>query len=444
MNKRQKICTIIALICVAAFAFLTLWLASEIQGTSGYATDETWYVSSARNILREVFGVQPSYIDSSSRHHYTVFFSSRSDLKKDNENLINFIKNEFEGDITKEYDKANAISIATLKELDREAVIKAFPKVKIIQGGFSYPDVYAADSYLNTEHPPLVKYILGLSMLTLGDQPIIWRIPSVVAGSLTLLLTYFIVAKLLNNEAIALLVFPMAFTDPILRAMSSVAMLDIYVAFFIALSMWFALRRSYFLSALFIGLASSCKLTGVFLVFALFFLMLVLRKSSVKKTIFYPFAVPFLAWLSFNSPFIIKFGFQKWAGELVNGLKWFATSRPLGPQVSTPWGWFVNENPFMLNSNPNVSASVNPVVYILALIALILTPYIAYKINRNSILPAFWFVFSFLSYVSIYILGNRALYSFYVVTLSPMAYVLACTLIYYFIEKIQKNTLNPH
>ena len=439
-DKKRKICTIVALGFVAVFALFSFSLALEVQGTAGYVADETWYVSSSRNVLRETFGVQPSYVDSLGRHHYTVFFSSRSVLKDDNESFMNFIKDEFEGDVTKGYDKVDAISIATFKELDREAVLNAFPGIKIIQSGFNYPDAYNIGSYMNYEHPPLVKYILGFSMLTLGDQPIVWRLPGVIAGSLSLLIAYLIVVKLLNGEAISLLVFPLALTDPVLRAMSSVAMLDIYVVLFIALSMFFALRKSYFLSALFIGLAASCKLTGAFPAVALFLLMLILRKSSVKKMIFYPFAVPFLTWLSINSPLIVKLGFQRWSLEFVNGLKWFATSRPPGPAVSTPWGWFVNENPFTLSTNPNVFASVNPAVYILAIVALALTPYMARKIRRDAMVPAFWFAFSFLGYVSIYIIGNRTMYSFYVVTLSVMAYALACMLLYYLISYFEKRS----
>jgi len=439
MNKRQKICAIIALILALAFAGFSFKLATEVQGTIGYVTDETWYVSSARNILREVFGVQPSYVDSSGRHHYTVFFSSRLDLQDAEAGFGDFIKAEFEGDITIKYDKAVAVSIATLKELNYESVRKAFPGVSTIQSGFNYPDVFGAESYLNTEHPPLVKYVLGFTMLALGDQPIVWRTPGIILGALALLLTYFVVAKLLNNEVFALLVFLFAFTDPVFRAMSSVAMLDIYATFFVTLAAWLALRRSYFLSALSLGFATSSKFTGVFPLAALFLLMVLVRKSSAKKMVFYPFVVPFLTWLAFNSPLIIKWGFQGWTNELVSGLKWFVTSRPPGALTSAPWGWFVNESPFMLSSNPDVFASVNPAVYLAALAAIVLTIYLARRTNRDALTPTLWFVFSFLGYVLIYMLGNRTMYSFYVVTMSTMAYVLACIAAYYFINFVQER-----
>lgn len=438
--KKNRIPTIAALAVVLAFALLNFRLATEMQGTAGYVSDETWYVISARNMFRSVFGAQPAYVDPNGRHNYTVFFSSRVALNEDNDEFRNFVENDLGGVVTMGYSKANAISIAVFGELDNKVLTATFPSIKTIQSGFNYPDVAGAETYLNMEHPPLAKYILGFSMLALGDRPIVWRAPGIILGALALLITYFIAAKLLKNEFFALLVLPLALADPVLRAMSSVAMLDIYVVFFVALSMWFALRRSYFCSAVFIGLGTACKLTGAFPLFALFFLMLYLRKSSVKKMIFYPFIVSLLVWVTVNLPLMFHFGVSSWINEIQNGLKWFVTSRPPGPATSTPWGWFVNESPFMINVGPDVAASVNIAVYILALAALVLTPYFMRKLkNRNIILPSLWFLSTFLGYVLIYILGNRTMYSFYVVTFSPMAYILACVMVFWLTRYLEKH-----
>jgi predicted membrane-bound dolichyl-phosphate-mannose-protein mannosyltransferase len=438
--KKHRIPTIAALVIVLAFALFNFSVATGIQGTAGYASDETWYVISARNMFRDVFGAQPTYIDSIGRHHYTVFFSSRTALREDNADFRDFVENELDGSVTMGYSKAHAISIAVFESLENTVITAVFPSVKLVQSGFNYPDVSGAETYLNMEHPPLVKYILGLSMLALGDQPIAWRAPGIILGALALLVTYFIVARLLKNDFFALLVFPLALADPVLRAMSSVAMLDIYVVFFVALSMWFALRRSYLLSAVFIGLGTSCKLTGAFPLFALFFLMLYFRKSSFKKMIFYPFVVSFFVWALVNSPMMLHFGFFSWISEVQNGLQWFVTSRPPGPVVSTPWGWFVNENPFMINANPDVFASVNIAVYLLALAALVTTPYLIRKLrNRNIILPSLWFLSTFVGYVAVYILGNRTMYSFYVVTFAPMAYALVCVIVFWLSRYFEKR-----
>ncbi|MEM3574065.1 MAG: hypothetical protein QXJ62_07580, partial [Nitrososphaeria archaeon] len=152
-------------------------------------------------------------------------------------------------------------------------------------------------------------------------------------------------------------------------------------------------------------------------------------KIDYVKTIVYTFIIPPIIWLLSNAPLILSWGFERWYRELENGLKWHITSRPEGPPTSSPWGWFYNENPFALHFNPDLAARVNPVIYFMAIILLLFIPYLYFKINKKYAIPSLWFVFTFLGYVGVYVLGNRTLYSFYVVTLSPMAYVLTSMLI---------------
>lgn len=456
-NKKRVICVTVALVLTLIFTYACFGLATEMQGLQGYVSDEIWYVSSSRNVLREVFGIQPSYVDPNGGYNYTVFFSSIHARDNAMENFEMFIKSEFNGSVVASgYTETAAVAISTKGELNYESVHKAFPNVKIIQSGYRYPDKAGIEEYLNMEHPPLAKYIIGLSMLTLGDGPINWKIPGIIAGSITILLVYLIVAKLIKNEFIALFVYLFAFTDPIFKAMSSIAMLDIYAAFFITLSAWLAMRRNYFLSALAVGLATSCKLTGVFSAGALFLFMIIdymadvprrgrarrrrrwrafrqVLREKAGKLILYSIVIPFLVWLLLNLPLIVNLGFQKWFGDLTGGLRWFITSKTGG---SAPWGWFVNQDVFALNLNPDIFASVTPVIYLVALIALIFVPHLARKINRNYLVPGLWFSMTFLGFVFVYILGNRSLYSFYAVALSPMVYVLAGVLVYYIIENV--------
>jgi predicted membrane-bound dolichyl-phosphate-mannose-protein mannosyltransferase len=453
LNKKQIICAEIVLILTLAFAYTSFKTAQEAQGSMGYVSDEKWYVCSARNILREVFGVQPSYVDSWGLRHYTIFFSSSSDFNDVRENFRNFIRTEFEGDITYTYDKTAGVSIATQKELNYENVSRNFPQIIIIQSGYNYhPDTDSGlENSLNPEHPPLVKYIIGLSMLTLGDQPINWRIPGIIAGSLTVLLVYLIVAKLINNKFIALPVYLFAFTDPVMKAMSSIAMLDIYAAFFVTLSAWLALRRNYFLSAISVGLAASCKLNGLFAAPALFLLMVIQHKpplSGTRKTKLVQFAkrlinprlyiyaliIPIFIIFIFDIPFTARFGWGWLTNNFPGNIHWFLTSKEGG---SAPWGWFVNQNAFAMNFNPDIVASVNSATYFASVIGLAFIPYLAYKVKRDYLVPGFWFSFTFLGFVSVYLLGNRSLHSFYAVALSPMVYVLAFVFVYYFIYFIK-------
>ncbi|MGQ9781536.1 MAG: glycosyltransferase family 39 protein [Nitrososphaeria archaeon] len=444
MDKVRKISLFIMVALTAAFIYSSFKLATEMQGTIGYVSDETWYVPSSRNILREVFNVQPSYIGADGGYHYSLFFYTYSYMNETEREFGDLLREEYNGYIYMKYNKTPALAVVTYKPLDFEAVKKAFVGVKMIQAGYHYPDNQGIEDYMNSEHPPLVKYMIGFFMMIFGDKPIVWRMPSIIMGTLTLILICLIVMKIINNEILVLLIFLFVFVDSIFMAMTSIAMLDIYVAFFSTLSAWLALRKNYFLSTVAIGLSASAKLTGVFPVMALLLLMLILRVGIIRS-ILYSTVVSLATWVSVNVPLILRWGFQTWVSQVEGGLKWHVSSRPEGPPASTPWGWLYNENPFSLNFKPDVIAKVDPVIYIMALIMLIFVPYLYWRGRKGYLVPALWFVSSFLGYSAVYAAGNRTLYSFYAITLSPTVYVLAVLLVYALSEpRIFKDALKMY
>lgn len=422
-GRVRLICLAIALMLTLTFSYVCFKTALDVKGTLDYVSDETWYVNSARNILREVFKVQPTYIDDGGYIHYTIFFKSFSDVVYGRGKVAEILQG-VGGAITYEYSKIPALAVRTLKPLNKLEEVNG---VRFIQGGYMYSDHEVIGDYLNTEHPPLAKYIMGLSMLLLGDKPLSWRTPSIILGSLTILIVYLIVSRL-TSPLVGLAVFIFAFFDPILRGLSSIAMLEIYVTFFIALSMLLTLKGRYWLSAISIGLAAASKLTGVFPILALLIYM-VLKGEHPSKAILLSIYIPLTVWIAVNTPFISYMGIQQWIQSIEGGLRWHLTPRPEGPPTSTPWGWFINENPFPLHYSPDLSASVNPAIYILALVSLIFTPYLSVKV-REYLIPPLWFTVTFIGYVLVYFMGNRTMYSFYALTLTPSIYVLTSILIY--------------
>jgi predicted membrane-bound dolichyl-phosphate-mannose-protein mannosyltransferase len=421
------------IILTIAFAYESFTLANNMQGTLGYVSDECWYASSSKNILRELFNVQPSYI-SDGYYHYSIFFNDPSDLANMIPSLNSTLNAQYGGYILPTtYNNTLCLNVVTQKPLNEQSIKDSIQGIELIQAGYKYPDIAGIENYMNTEHPPLAKYIIGFSMLSLGDKPISWRIPSIILGTLMLVLICLIVYKLTDNLFIVFLIFLFAFVDSIFMAMSSVAMLDIYAAFFLTLSAWLALRNNFFLSAVSLGLSASSKLTGVFPVIALLIYMLVIRFDVIKSFV-YPLIVSPAVYVSVNIPLILHYGFKNWVSQVENGSKWDITNRPTGPPVSTPWGWFYNQNPFALNFKPDVIAKVDPVIYIMALVMLVFIPYIYFKINKKYLIPTLWFLAGFFGFVGVYLLGNKTQYSFYVITLTPMVYVLAAAFIYYLTE----------
>jgi len=429
-EKMRKIAIVLMVLLTIAFVYESFMLANTMQGTLGYVSDETWYVPSSRNILREVFNVQPSYISSDGYYHYSIFFYTPNVRDEMMPRLNDILKTQYGGYILMKYNKTYSVTIATQNPLNQKLIMENITGIELIQSGYQYPDNEGIQNYMNSEHPPLAKLIIGLSMMTFGDKPIVWRVPSIIMGTLMLILICFMVFKFIRNELIVFLVFLFAFVDSIFMAMSSIAMLDVYAAFFLTLSAWLALRNNYFFSAISLGLSASAKLTGVFPVIALLLYMLIIHFNIIKSFI-YSLFISFIAWVAVNSPLIVHYGIKNWIDQVQGGLRWHVSPRPEGPPVSTPWGWLYNQNPFPLHFKPDVIAKVDPVIYIMALIMLVFIPYLYRKENKKYLIPTLWFLSSFIGYISVYFLGNKTLYSFYVITLTPMVYVLAAALIYY-------------
>jgi dolichyl-phosphate-mannose-protein mannosyltransferase len=77
------------------------------------------------------------------------------------------------------------------------------------------------------EHPPLAKLFIMTGIASLGDNPWGWRIPSIIAGTIGIVLFYFICRKVkLSLKASNIATFLFGFEN-FNFLMSGVAMLDV-------------------------------------------------------------------------------------------------------------------------------------------------------------------------------------------------------------------------
>jgi dolichyl-phosphate-mannose--protein O-mannosyl transferase len=130
---------------------------------------------------------------------------------------------------------------------------------------------------MHQEHPPLGKLLIALSMRVFGDNPVGWRAMSALFGSLTLTATLVWSYALLRNVGQALWACAITLFDSIVYVQARIAMLDIFLMAFCALALAFftlslkerkspTRSRVYaMLMGVSLGLASACKLSGVFL-----------------------------------------------------------------------------------------------------------------------------------------------------------------------------------
>jgi 4-amino-4-deoxy-L-arabinose transferase-like glycosyltransferase len=151
------------------------------------------------------------------------------------------------------------------------------------QGGeaaLSDPSLYALAGWyyvhdlspdmISYAHPPLGKYLIGLSEVFFGNEILL----SIVFGTTTLLLVYLIARVMLPAYFALVPSFLLAF-DRMFLWLSSTSMLDIFSVFFVVASVliFLHLRRSKWLwipLGLVIGLSVASKWTAIFVLPALF------------------------------------------------------------------------------------------------------------------------------------------------------------------------------
>ncbi len=442
-SKRSRVVAMLialALIAAVEFTLLAQQLESlEISkmrdyGAKGYVSDEVWYVDSARNILEKVFGLLPRF-EGSPRA--TIVYPNASMMDRAVEEAPRYgVKVLFYKLPSGRYffEKIPAIYVEARSIEDIERFAHATNATDIVFG-WVLGDAENIDTYLNTEHPPMAKYLIALVMATLGDRPLYWRIPSICAGVALVVLTFLLIYEATRSELLALLTSVLLLVDPMVRNLASIAMLDIFVATFSVLAVYLALRRRIVAAVLAVCMGATFKFSALFAaipVAALFLHQLVSqgvrRVSDVfeKLIAFVLFvASTFLTiQVAVSIPLINYLGFGTWFEQSITGaVSWHLSTKCVGPgcpPASTPLDWFFNLNTFPLYVGElNLAASGLEPVYALAFVLMLISiPSMALDKPRSRIL---WYALLgiFLGYVAIWFAGSRTQYSFYAVQLAP-------------------------
>ncbi len=285
-----------------------------------------------------------------------------------------------------------------------------------------------SDDYYNLEHPPLGKYLIGLSMIVCGDKPICWRLPGIIEASLMPLILYFAYATLRNPlapAAGAAAALALAL-DPIVYRASSVAMLDSHLAFITSLSIALSARGRFIASGAIAALSGSVKISGAGTILG--YLMSLYRIESVKRRL----ALALLSIIAaatlyalIHAPLASHFGVERIVDENIRAVKWHTTTRPPGgPPASNPSGWILNVAPFIYTFDPApVYAELNTLIHLTALAfsVYILVTGILWGMREYSLAATLYYAGITLAYWAVYIAGNKTLYSFYAIQLSPAA-----------------------
>lgn len=288
---------------------------------------------------------------------------------------------------------------------------------------FPYPNEAAIQTYVNLSHPPLAKYIMAVFILLMGYSPAVWRMPSWIIGDLLIVAGFFLGREIVGKDVIGnlagVMIAVLLVADPNLWLLHSIAMLEIYVAFFSFLSLLFLFEKKILLASIFLGLTFLSKESSFVLIIPFLYYLGELQKSPFKRVL-YSIGVPVGVYLVGSIPLMIYLGgFINWLTQKYDNMfAWDLTNGHITlsavTQISTPWGWFLNIHPFFMGYN--LYANVNPVVMFLWLG---LTPIAFFLKDLKTIIISMFAWSEWLGFTLVYFLGNHTLFSFYVTDFAP-------------------------
>jgi len=446
-----------------------LYVSEMSRNGKGYVSDEVWYVNSARNILRKAFNITDLRVG--DKYGLTIVYDNRflnrsffEDLIEKHGLNISIVDSNYFKINAVYFESSNRSEIERFKKIIYNSNISGINDVIV---GWRLGDHGFLNTYLNWEHPPLGKYFIGLSMITLGDNQVNWRIPSIIAGVLTVFFIYLVSYRLTNNVFIASITSLISAIDPLMRILSSVALLDIYVALFTAITLYFIISRRVWFAYATVLIGSLFKMNVIFLLIPVFIILI--RRELVRKQSFTTLftslikytvlsitillilhmiaSIPLINYASsLNRDCVIEkpsfyCGLTYWLDKSVFGaIKWHTSikcDRPGCPTSSSPWDWFIGNNGFTIYYFKDGGSLVALGFYPLWSITLLLSIYLLPLYRSDSGLRKLLLVFHglFLGYVILYVIGNRTQYSFYSVQFTPLTYTL---LVYSFIKAFVK------
>lgn len=439
--KNKKVLTIFYIVILTGAMFGPILSRLEIDGLIG---DEVWYTSASRNLLHKI-GIDVHYTGDYNGVKVggvtVVYLNGKNDEDK------NYVQQ-----LADKYKVVQVVVFTREPNMEYYLVPKQYEKQFIAElrknknldviPGYMYPDEPQIYNYYNLEHPALAKVFIMLSMVLFGDNPWAWRVPSVIMLIITLVFMSLAVYRITNSYLAAAIAYTLGAIDPALKVMGSVGMLDIYPAAFgaIMLYTWVLAHQNrenkdlyavyLILAGLFLGLATSTKLTGAFAVFGLIFYI---AYYSEKFTTFIKDGL--LAGLGAaagfvlgNLPVAILVTPQMWLNGFLSSFSWHLSYKGTHPFDSPFWQWFYNANPFTIYMEPRIEVQSN--WFLLSLTVLLLIPAVYYfRKYSEVIIPASSFVSIILSFAIMYFLGGKSNYSFYVTVFMPPAIILDAVLL---------------
>ncbi len=320
-------------------------------------------------------------------------------------------------------------------------------------------------------HPPTGKWLIAIGIKLFGYNEFGWRFVSAIVGSISIVLMYFTAKKLFNNRLFSVLAASLISLDGLHLVHSRIALLDIFLLFFIQIAVLAFLHSKYWLSALTLALACSVKWSGLYVLIALALYVLVtdfrrhrylgadhpiqkmLRKNLLYRFLqfgIFPALIYVASWFSWfvtnkgwdrnfsSNPF---FSLWHYHAEILN----FHTKlNDPHPYSANPWSWLIQGRPtsFFYETPKNcggtscsqeILAIGTPILWWAATLALLVT--IGFWISKRDKQAEILLVVIGASYLPWFAIQGRTMFSFYAIAFEPF---ILLTLVYV-LSKIVEN-----
>lgn len=273
-------------------------------------------------------------------------------------------------------------------------------------------------------HPPLAKLVQAASIKIVGDNPVGWRLPSAVLGTLLVAAT-FALAYLLVGRAGAVFSSAVIALENMNLVMSRITMNDIFVTFFVVCSFIFAYLyhrtdkiKHLLLTGLFLGLAISSKWSGFYAVLAIFLFIAFdkLKKKHFDFKVLFLVLLPLFIYLLSYGQFWLQGHSIKQFVDLNKQIWWYQNRHDLehpygttplfcvpkgleGPKTWCPWALDTRGVYFSYEQYGNKSGFIyalgNPLVFWSGILAIsfIIGKYIETKRKEFALILLGYFVF---------------------------------------------------
>ena len=303
-------------------------------------------------------------------------------------------------------------------------------------GSYSMDETYyvpAANSILHgeslgrIEHPPLGQSIIAAGIWIWGDNPLGWRLFSVIFGAISLVLFYFICREIKLSKYNTLLATTLLAIDNLSFVQSGIATLDVFCLTFMFASVWFYLKKKTIWSGVFIGLAVLSKLTGVFGLLFILLHWLITNRNDIK----YMIITALTAILTFGGGLILLDAatLHKLQNPIARVKYMFSYTLhltfgyydPSYMRPSRPWEWLFHLNGNEFNGFDAVKSQfynlymmiINPAIWIFIIPSFLFLIYLSIKHHKPALFALCWFSATYIIWIPITLVTDRLTYNYY-------------------------------